>query len=426
MLSTESAATVRATVPAVAGALDTITARFYDTMLGERPELLDGLFNRGNQASGEQRRALAGSIAAFATLLLEHPDERPDVLLSRIAHKHVSLGVTEDQYVIVHKYLFDAIASTLGDAATPAVVRAWDEVYWLMAGALIALEARLYAERGHTGRGVWRPWRVTRRRQETPDTASLTLQPEDGDPLPAFLPGQYVSVRTRMPDGVRQARQYSLTGGDGESRRITVKRLRAVGTDPAGEVSTLLHDTVVPGDVLMVSTPAGDVTLSEGDHPLVLASAGIGCTPMVAMLNRLAEQGSDRRVVVLHADRSPGEHAHREETAALVGALPGASARTWYENGVDGGDSVEAVGGGGGGGDGAEGGGCVGDVESVGGAVRGLMDLDGVDLPEGAEVYLCGPLPFMRNVRGQLLAAGVPARRIRYEVFGPDLWLGED
>jgi nitric oxide dioxygenase len=394
MLSTESAATVRATLPAVAGALDAITARFYDTMLGDRPELLDGLFNRGNQASGEQRRALAGSFAAFATLLLEHPGERPDALLSRIAHKHVSLGVTEDQYVVVHKYLFDAIARTLGDAATPGVVRAWDEVYWLMAGALIALEARLYAERGHTGREVWRPWRVVSRRQETPDTASLTLEPEDGAPLPAFLPGQYVSVRTRMPDGVRQARQYSLTGGDGERRRITVKRLRAAGADPAGEVSTLLHDTVVPGDVLTVSAPAGDVTLSEGDHPLVLVSAGIGCTPMVAILNRLAEQGSDRRVLVLHADRGPREHAHREETAALVGALPGASARTWYETGGDG--------------------------------DRGLMDLDGVDLPEGAEAYLCGPLPFMRGVRAQLLGAGVPARRIRYEVFGPDLWLGGD
>lgn len=393
MLSTESAATVRATIPAVAEALDTITARFYDTMLGDRPELLDGLFNRGNQASGDQRRALAGSIAAFATLLLEHPEERPDALLPRIAHKHVSLGVTEDQYAIVHEYLFGAIAHTLGEAATPDVVRAWDEVYWLMAGALIALEARLYAERGHTGHEVWRPWRVTQRRQETPDTASLTLEPEDGAPLPAFLPGQYVSVRTRMPDGVRQARQYSLTGGDGERRRITVKRLRA-GTGPAGEVSTLLHDTVVPGDVLTVSTPAGDVTLPGGDHPLVLASAGIGCTPMVAMLNRLAQQTSDRRVLVLHADRSPGDHAHREETDALVGTLPGASARTWYETGGNG--------------------------------DRGLMDLDGVDLPEGAEAYLCGPLPFMRAVRTQLLGAGVSARRIRYEVFGPDLWLGED
>ncbi|MEU0240160.1 globin domain-containing protein [Nocardiopsis sp. NPDC006198] len=388
MLSTESAATVRATIPVVARSLDTITARFYETMLGDRPELLDGMFNRGNQASGEQRRALAGAIAAFATALLDHPDERPDALLSRIAHKHVSLGVTEDQYAVVHKYLFGAIAHTLGDAATPEVVSAWDEVYWLMAGALIALEARLYAAAGCAGRDVWRPWRVAERREQTPDTVSLTLEPGFGDPVPDFLPGQYVSVRVRMPDGVHQARQYSLSGWDGRRRRITVKRLRA-GENPAGEVSTLLHDTAGAGDTLMVSAPAGDVALSGGDHPLLLVSAGIGCTPMVAMLHRLAEQHSTRRVLVLHADRGPAEHAHRDETAALVGELPGASLRTWYGSGGD-----------------------------------GRMDLSGVGVPEGAEAYLCGPLPFMRDVRAQLLGAGVPARRVRYEVFGPDLWPG--
>ncbi|WP_017602076.1 globin domain-containing protein [Nocardiopsis lucentensis] len=395
MLSTESAATVRATIPAVAGALDAITARFYETMLSERSELLDGLFNRGNQASGEQRQALAGSIAAFATALLEHPDERPDALLARIAHKHVSLGVTDDQYVIVHKYLFSAIAEVLGEAATPDVVAAWDEVYWLMAGALIALEARLYAEGGHAGGDVWRSWRVVGRREQTPDTVSLTLEPEGDDPAPEFRPGQYVSVRVRMPDGVRQARQYSLTGAEGRRRRITVRRLRAVD-GPAGEVSTLLHDTVRVGDTLEVSAPAGDVALGEGDRPVVLASAGIGCTPMLAMLHHLVERGGDRRVLVLHADRSPGDHAHREEAAGLVARIPGAEHHVWYETGAE------------------------------GAAHRGRMDLDGIALPGDCEVYLCGPLPFMRDVRAQVIAAGVPARDVHYEVFGPDLWLGTD
>ena len=392
MLSTESAATIRATLPVVAASLDTITARFYEAMLDDHPELLDGMFNRGNQASGEQSRALAGSIAAFATGLLAHSDERPDALLSRIAHKHVSLGVTEDQYVVVHKYLFGAIAQTLGDAATPDVVSAWDEVYWLMAGALIALEARLYNAAGADGGDVWRPWRVAERREQTPDTVSLTLEPGTDDPVPAFLPGQYVSVRVRLADGVHQARQYSLSGWDGRRRRITVKRLRA-GATPAGEVSTLLHDTAAPGDTLMVSAPAGDVALAEGDHPLLLVSAGIGCTPIVAMLQRLAERADPRRVLVLHADRGPAEHAHRGETAALVDALPGADLRTWYGTGGD-------------------------------GRGQGRMDLSGIDLPEDAEAYLCGPLPFMRDVRAQLLDAGVPARRVHYEVFGPDLWLG--
>ena len=390
MLSTESAATVRATIPAVAGALDAITARFYLTMLGDRPELLDGMFNRGNQASGEQRRALAGSIAAFATLLVERPDERPDAMLARIAHKHVSLGVTEDQYVLVHKYLFDAIAHTLGEAAIPDVVAAWDEVYWLMAGALIALEARLYAEGGLSGDDVWRPWHVVGRDEQTPDTASLTLEPADGGPAPAFRPGQYVSVRVRLADGVRQARQYSLTGTGDDQRRITVKRLRE-GATPAGEVSSHLHERTRPGDVLMVSAPAGDVTLSDGDHPVVLASAGIGCTPMVGMLHHLADRRSTRPVLALHADRTAQDHAHREEVAALVERLPRGDHHTWYEAG--------------------------------GGGRTGRMDLADLDIPEDAEAYLCGPLPFMRDLRAQLIDAGVAPRKVHYEVFGPDLWL---
>ena len=392
MLSQESAATIRATLPVVAEHLDTITARFYDGMLVEHPELLDGLFNRANQASGDQRKALAASIAGFATALLENPDERPDTMLSRVAHKHVSLGVTEDQYVIVHKYLFRGIAETLGEAATPDVVAAWDEVYWLMAGALIAIEARLYHQSGSTGRDVWRPWRVTDRARQTPDTVSLDLEPQDGDTAPAFRAGQYVSVQVRLPDGVRQARQYSLTGWDGRRRRITVKRLRA-GETPAGEVSTLLHDSASPGDTFMVSTPAGDVTVPDGDHPIVLVSAGIGCTPMVAMLHHLAETGSTREVLVLHADHGPAEHPHRDETAVLVDNLPGAVSHTWYENSDDG-DHL------------------------------GFMDLSEVTVPEGAEVFLCGPLPFMSAVRPQFLDAGVLPRHIHYEVFGPDMWLG--
>ncbi|MEV5545809.1 globin domain-containing protein [Streptomyces sp. NPDC052309] len=396
MLSPESAAVVRATLPAVGGALDEIASRFYGTMFAERPELLDGLFNRGNQASGEQRRALAGSIAAFAQALLADPDARPEALLSRIAHKHAALGVTEDQYTIVHKYLFGAIADVLGDAVTPEVAGAWDEVYWLMAGALIAREARLYQEAGIDPRHPWRQWTVVERRQETDDVVSFLLRPADGDAVPPAKAGQYVSVRVLMSDGVRQLRQYSLSGAPGDRmRRITVKRVASAAGTPEGEVSNHLHRTVRAGDELTLSSPFGDVVLDDSDAPLLLVSAGIGCTPMVGMLHHLAATGSDREVRVLHADRSPADHALRAETRRLVDELTDAQADFWYEQDADG----EA------------------------GARSGLMDLDGLGLPADADVYLCGPLPFMRAVRGRLLRAGVPARRIRYEVFGPDLWL---
>ncbi|MEU6730483.1 globin domain-containing protein [Nonomuraea wenchangensis] len=388
MLSEESAAVVRATLPVVAAQLDTITARFYDTMFADRPELLDGLFNRGNQRSGEQRRALAGSIAAFATMLLDHPDERPDALLSRIAHKHAAVGVTEDQYVIVHKYLFGAIAEVLGDAVTPDVAAAWDEVYWLMAGALIAIEARVYAAAGAEGGRTWRTWQVVERREETPDAMSLVLRPLGDEPVQPALPGQYVSIRVRMPDGVHQLRQYTLSGeGDDGLRRVTVKRV------DDGEVSALLHATVAVGDELTLSAPFGDVALRDGEAPLVLVSAGIGCTPITAMLGHLARTGDPRRVLLLHADRDVRSHPLRADMARLAAEV-GAEQVLWYER-----DAPE-------------------------GARTGLMDLDGVAIPEGAEVYMCGPVPFMRAVRGGLIRAGVAPKDIHYEVFGPDLWLG--
>ncbi|MDX3803362.1 globin domain-containing protein [Streptomyces sp. AK04-3B] len=399
MLSAESAALVRATLPAVAGALDEITTRFYATMFHDRPELLDGMFNRGNQASGAQRRALAASIAGFASALLENPGARPDALLSRIAHKHAAVGVTDDQYTIVHKYLFGAIAEVLGDAATPEVAAAWDEVYWLMAGALISREALLYQDAGVQPGGTWRPWTVVERRAETPDAVSFLLRPADGEPAPRARAGQYVSVRVRMPDGVHQLRQYSLSSDPGgRLRRITVKRVTGDAEEPAGEVSTLLHDHVGEGDELLLSAPFGDVFLDDpidATSPLVLVSAGIGCTPMTGILAHLAALGSIRPVLVLHADRSPADHALRAETRDLVGQLPGASADFWYER--PGPEEPDAR--------------------------IGLMDLSGTELPAGATVFLCGSLPFMRDARGQLLRAGVPARHIRYEVFGPDLWL---
>ncbi|MET9390954.1 globin domain-containing protein [Streptomyces sp. NPDC006624] len=399
MLSAESAAVIRATLPAVAGALDEITTRFYGAMFRDRPELLDGMFNRGNQASGAQRRALAGSIAGFATALLADPDTRPDTLLDRIAHKHAAVGVTDDQYTIVHKYLFGAIAEVLGDAVTPEVAAAWDEVYWLMAGALIGREARLYQDAGVEPGQVWRQWTVVERRTETPDVVSFLLRPADGLPAPRARAGQYVSVRVRMADGVRQVRQYSLSSDPGgEVRRITVKRVAGLPGTPEGEVSSLLHDRIGEGDELTLSAPFGDVFLddpADAADPVVLVSAGIGGTPMTGILAHLAAVGSTRPVLVLHADRSPAAHALRTETVRLAGLLPGARTVFWYERpGPEEPDARE-----------------------------GLMNLDGVELPEGATVFLCGPLPFMRDVRAGLLRAGVPARRVRYEVFGPDLWL---
>ncbi|MCL6670700.1 globin domain-containing protein [Streptomyces panaciradicis] len=392
MLSESAAVTVRATLPAVGAHLDEITERFYAGLFTARPELLRDLFNRGNQAAGTQRQALAGSIAAFATHLLEHPESRPDAMLARIAHKHASLGITPEQYALVHEHLFAAIAGVLGEAVTPEVAAAWDEVYWLMANALVAIEKRLYEESGEPGR---RNWEVVERVAETADVVTFRLRPADGGPVADFRAGQYVSVRAELPDGARQIRQYSLSGAPGSTlRQISVKRVRDDGDAPDGEVSNHLHARVREGDVLELSAPYGDLVLDDAaGTPLLLASAGIGVTPMVAMLARLAETGHRAPVTVVHGDRSPADHALRADHEAYAGKLPDAAVHFWYER------------------------------DATPGARTGLVDLDAVDVAAGTRAYLCGPLPFMRAVRAQLIDRGVAPADIHYEVFGPDLWL---
>ncbi|MEV7814144.1 globin domain-containing protein [Streptomyces flaveolus] len=393
MLTEQSAATVRATLPAVGAAIGEITERFYARLFDAHPDLLRNLFNRGNQASGTQKQALAGSIAAFATHLLDHPDRRPDAMLGRIAHKHASLGVAPEQYDVVHEHLFAAIAEVLGEAVTPEVAAAWDEVYWLMANALIAIEKRLYEESGGPG---LRAWEVVERVEETPDVVTFRLRPADGGPVAGFRAGQYVSVGVTLSDGARQIRQYSLTGAPGEAvRQISVKRVRGEAT-PDGEVSDHLHARVRPGDLLELSEPYGDLVLAgDPDTPLLLASAGIGVTPMIAMLADLAAGGHGAPVTVVHGDRSPADHALRADHTAYTEKLPDASAHFFYER----------------------------DAEP--GTRTGLVDLTGIAVHPGTRAYLCGPLPFMRAIRTQLIEKGVSPADIHYEVFGPDLWLAQ-
>ena len=398
MLSPASTEVVRATLPVVGAAIGEITPIFYRRLFAAHPELERDLFNRGNQAQGNQQRALAGAVAAYATLLVAEDGPDPRVVLARIAHKHASLGIREEQYPIVHEHLFAAIVEVLGEAVTPEVAAAWDEVYWHMAESLIAIENDLYAAAGVTPETVFRPLVVTTRVQESPDTVSFVLAAPDGSALPPARPGQYVSVAVRLPDGARQIRQYSLTRAARASAwGISVKAIwghrEGDAIAPAGEVSTFLHSNLFEGDEIEVSAPFGELTLPEHEAPLVLVSAGIGITPMIGFLHHLVHTESDRNVLVLHADRSLANHAHRVEAAELVEALPGATQLRWYED--------------------------LGAREADEVLRAGRIDLDGVELPAEAEIYLCGPVPFMAGVQAALRERGVAVDRIHYEVFGP-------
>jgi nitric oxide dioxygenase len=403
MLSAKSIEVVKATLPVIGAAIGDITPVFYRRMFAAHPELGRDLFNRGNQAQGDQQRALAGAIAAYATLLVDETAPRPQELLARIAHKHASLGIREDQYPIVHEHLFAAIVEVLGDAVTPDIAAAWDEVYWQMAGDLIAIEKELYADAGVEPDHIWRTVVVRERTQQSPDTVSFVIVSPDGSQLPPARPGQYISVAVRLPDGARQIRQYSLTDtAQHTAWGITVKAIAPDVADdgtviPAGQVSNFLHQNIFEGDELTVSPPFGDLVLDDTAEPLLLISAGIGSTPIIGILHYLAQTGSSRDVMVLHADRSPARHAHRQELKDLVNQLPAATLHRWYED--------------------------LG-VRPAHGTLRpGLVDLEGIDLPSEAQAYLCGPIPFMESVRASLIKHDIPESHIHYEIFGPDKWL---
>ncbi|GGQ46728.1 nitric oxide dioxygenase [Actinomadura coerulea] len=393
MLSTDHAETVRATLPAVAANGTAITGEFYAAMFAAHPELRH-LFNQGNQANGEQRRALAGSVAAFAGHLVTERSSIPfQQILSRIAHKHASLGIRPEQYTIVGRHLMDAVAKVLGDAVTPQVHAAWSEVYWLFATLLIAEEARLYQDASCDPAAPFRPWHVTERRDEAEDTVSLVLAPADGGTVPAHRPGQYVSLAVTLPDGLRQPRQYTLSRAAGGTVQITLRRVRGDGAAPDGAVSTFLFEHVGAGDVVELSPPFGDVVVEDDDAPLVLVSAGIGITPVAAMIDHLAAERPDRPVLAVHADRSVRTHALRRQIAEAGARMTDFRQLTWYE-----------------------------DVDGSRDARPGRIEVARLPLPPKARVFMCGPIPFMREVRRGLAEAGVSDERVHYEVFGPDLW----
>ena len=388
MLSEKSRPIIEATLPIIAERINDITPDFYRRMFAARPDLMDGMFSRSSQLEGTQPRALAGSIAVFASYIVEHPDSYPDEVLSRVAHKHASLGLKEEEYPTVYKYLFEAIAANLGDLATPEIVEAWTEVYWLMGNALIKLEKGLYASQANDV--MFAPFKLVDRKETGENVVVLTFEPADETPMTESKGGQYISIIVPARDGLRQARQYTLLPSEKNQRRIAVK------LDPNGEMTSILHELKI-GDVVEISNPYGDLTL-EGfgnpEAPLYLFSAGIGTTPMLSFLSELIEKGSQRPVTVVHADRSLDTWPLREELTELVNKLPNARLISF--------------------------------IEGEGGDFAGRVDVSKLDVPSDANVYLCGPLPFMQGVRSALVEAGVPGKNINYEIFGPDQWMLHD
>jgi ferredoxin-NADP reductase/MOSC domain-containing protein YiiM len=233
---------------------------------------------------------------------------------------------------------------------------------------------------------------VTSIDHESADVLSLKLQSPDGQPLPPARPGQYVVLRLQ-PDGAAAPifRSYSLSSPvAGEGYRISVK------IEPNGVAGTWLRDHVRLADTLDVSAPRGSFILQTGDRPVVLLSAGIGATPVLAMLHALAAAGSTSQVTWLHAARDREHHPFAAEVRRLMLSLPHGRSYVCYSRPAASDKLGE-------------------DYDAAGHLSRPVFEATAI--PQESEVYLCGPAHFMAEMKATLAAYGIPPQRIHIEIF---------
>jgi nitric oxide dioxygenase len=409
---------VKATAPVLQQHGVAITTVFYNNMLRENPEL-HNIFSTTSQATGRQPRALAGAVLGYATYI----DDLPKLThaVERIAHKHVSLQVTPAQYDIVGKYLIQAIGQVLGEAATPAIVDAWTAAYGVLASVFINREGQMYKANAAENWVGWRKFKIVRKVPESSTITSFYLAPTDGQaPLPKFLPGQYVSLQVHVPElGYLQSRQYSLSEGptaSGEYYRISVKREDADETEAgiAGLISNMLHAKYAVGDEVELSHPQGEFFVDPSDTskegvPAVLISAGVGATPLKAILDSLTTNTAaggqppavKRPVSWIHSARSRDRQPFADAVRQITRENENVTANVFLRNlGPDDEPGVHYD---------------FGDMR---------LDLAKLDKDRDlflgdarAEYFICGPEAFMVDVRGALAASGVDPSRIFLELF---------
>ena len=239
----------------------------------------------------------------------------------------------------------------------------------------------------------FRPLRVSRKVRESSNVTSLILKPTDKQPLIAALPGQFVILRLRpASDAPVLMRSYSLSGEPSAERyRVSVKR------EPHGAAGIYIDDQLKVGDVVDVSAARGGFTLRAGNTPVVLLSAGIGATPVLAILHALAAEGSTREIWWLYGARSGREHPFAEETRSLLKALVHGHSHIRYSAP----DPVDQPG-----------------VNFDAPGRLNMRALQELNLPRKGDFYICGPSTFMSDLTAGLGAWGVLPDCIHSEIFG--------
>ncbi|AUI87164.1 nitric oxide dioxygenase [Vibrio azureus] len=390
MLSQKTIDTVKATAPLLAETGPKLTAHFYDRLFTHNPELKD-IFNMSNQRNGDQREALFNAICAYATNI----DNLPALLgaVEKIAHKHSSFLITQDQYQVVGSHLL----ATIDELFSPGqdVLDAWAEAYGVLANVFIQREEQIYQEK-EAKAGGWRGLRefeLIAKQPESEHICSFVFKPTDGKAVSAYKPGQYLGIYINSDKFENQEiRQYSLSSAVQEDTyRISVKR------EAEGKVSNYLHDNLHIGDTVKLAAPAGDFFMDVAENtPVVLVSAGVGLTPTLSMLESLTQHQAS--VTWVHAAENSQQHAFKQHVNQLVSTKENMNSHVWYSQPA---------------------------AEDKLGAdfdFTGFVDLKQIEAAlkqDNVQVYFCGPVGFMQHIAKQLLELGVPETQFHYECFGP-------
>lgn len=381
MLSQQTIEIIKSTVPVLEQHGVAITKHFYKRMFNNHPELKN-IFNQTNQREGRQPQALAATVYAAAANIDNLGAILPVVHL--IAHKHRALGILPEHYPIVGENLLAAIKEVLGDAATDEIINAWRDAYGVIADVFIQVEEELYKEA--EANGGWRffkPFKVVKKEQENELITHFYLQPEDGSDLPAYKPGQYITVKVKVPGEEYTAlRHYTVSQAPkGNVYRISVKR--EAENQPKGVVSNYLHDYVDEGSNIEISAPAGLFTLEQNNHPVLFVSGGIGVTPLYAMLEAVKP---GRKVAFVQTARKEKLAVFKDEIQNKLNELSGSYFVKYSET-------------------------------------EGYITKEDLAkfIEENTEVYICGPEKFMVSVISFARELGVPEERIHFEFFGPGL-----
>lgn len=393
MLSPEVLSVLKQSVPVLEEKGVDITSTFYDILFERNPELKN-LFNLANQRNGNQAKALASAIFAYANLA-EHPEQLMP-MVNRIAHKHASLNILPEHYPLVGEALLMALSKELDLPLEHDLIQSWGEAYQSLAEVFINHEAGIYEENANQ-QGGWRDFRrftIDKIVGETDEIKSFYLIPADEDGLALFKAGQYVGVKLDIPGHpYQEIRQYSLSDRPGQAHyRITVK---AEPGKPEGMVSNYLHNQLNEGDSLMISAPAGDFILpKEPERDVVLVSAGVGITPMMSMLKDLLHKQSGIPTTFIHCAQNKEKHSLQQDIKDLQAAGEFGYFTAYMDD--DSGDH------------------------------HGFLNQAAMDkflANDNADYYFCGPFPFMVALRQLLLDRGVKEEQLHYEVFGPTLSL---